>query len=123
MSENYGKGLMLDCEHGSLKRSCLICELQDNLKAATSEIERLKTENNFCLKTIEKDNVALATSIEMITALQEAGERYRIDFRNIMNELGVPQPDYPAPVSNAYKIAEEALSSEAGESKGEGGKQ
>jgi hypothetical protein len=30
---------------------------------------------------------------------------------SIKNELGVPQPEYPAPVANAVKIANEALQS------------
>jgi predicted nucleic acid-binding Zn-ribbon protein len=32
-------------------------------------------------------------------------------LRSIKNELGVPQPEYPAPVANAVKIADEALQS------------
>ena len=32
-------------------------------------------------------------------------------FRSIVNELGVPQPGYPARVANAVKIADEALQS------------
>lgn len=30
-------------------------------------------------------------------------------LRSIKNELGVPQPEYPAPVENAVKIADAAL--------------
>jgi hypothetical protein len=32
-------------------------------------------------------------------------------LRSIKNELGVPQPEYPAPVANAVKIADKALQS------------
>jgi hypothetical protein len=35
-------------------------------------------------------------------------------LRSIKNELGVPQPEYPAPVANAVKIAEQALSAMEG---------
>jgi seryl-tRNA synthetase len=38
-------------------------------------------------------------------------------LREIKNELGVPQPEYPAPVANAVRIAEQALAAvEGGES-------
>jgi hypothetical protein len=32
-------------------------------------------------------------------------------LQSIKNELGVPQPEYPAPVANAVKIANKALQS------------
>jgi len=35
--------------------------------------------------------------------------QYRSALERIMRELGVPQQDYPAPVENAYKIAEDTL--------------
>jgi hypothetical protein len=36
-------------------------------------------------------------------------EKLRDALRQIVDELGVPGPDYPAPVGNAYDIAQEAL--------------
>jgi hypothetical protein len=36
-------------------------------------------------------------------------------LRQIMNELGVPNSGYPAPVANAYEIAERAFSGETPE--------
>lgn len=33
-------------------------------------------------------------------------------IREMMNELGVPQPGYPAPIANAYRIGEKALAPE-----------
>jgi hypothetical protein len=36
-------------------------------------------------------------------------KKYREAFRDIMNELGVPGDEYPAPVANAYRIAERIL--------------
>jgi hypothetical protein len=47
---------------------------------------------------------ALATVTVQRDRLAEA-------LRSIKNELGVPQPEYPAPVANAVKIADEALQS------------
>jgi hypothetical protein len=36
-------------------------------------------------------------------------KKHRKAFRDIMNELGVPGDGYPAPVANAYRIAELTL--------------
>ena len=36
-------------------------------------------------------------------------KRYRFGFELIMNELGVPDKNYPAPVANAYQAARTAL--------------
>jgi hypothetical protein len=36
-------------------------------------------------------------------------ERLRDALRQIQRELGVPDETYPAPVANAYQIAQEAL--------------
>ena len=36
-------------------------------------------------------------------------QKYRGAFRDIMNELGEPQPATPAPVANAHEIAEAQL--------------
>jgi hypothetical protein len=60
--------------------------------------------------------------------LRDKAERYRLDanammmqrdrlaeaLRQIKSELGVPQPEYPAPVANAVKIADEALAAVEG---------
>jgi hypothetical protein len=43
-----------------------------------------------------------------ITA-EKQRDRLAEALRQIKSELGVPQPEYPAPVANAVKIADEAL--------------
>jgi hypothetical protein len=48
-----------------------------------------------------------AEAIEQRDRLAEA-------LREIKNELGVPQPEYPAPVANAVRIAEQALAAVEG---------
>jgi hypothetical protein len=48
---------------------------------------------------------------EQLTAVTEQRDRLAEALRSIKNELGVPQPEYPAPVANAVKIANEALQS------------
>jgi hypothetical protein len=46
--------------------------------------------------------------------LREQRDRLAEALREIKSELGVPQPEYPAPVANAFKIADEALSAVEG---------
>lgn len=48
-------------------------------------------------------------------ALKEENIRLRKAIRDITNNLGVPQPGYPAPVAEAYRIAELALMGEVDE--------
>ena len=42
---------------------------------------------------------------------REQRDRLAEALQNIKNELGVPQPEYPAPIANAVKISDEALQS------------
>jgi hypothetical protein len=46
-----------------------------------------------------------------LTAITEQRDMLAEALREIKNELGVPQPEYPAPVTNAVKIATTALQS------------
>ena len=41
--------------------------------------------------------------------LQAENARLRDALQSVMDNLGVPQPDYPAPVAHAYEIARAAL--------------
>lgn len=43
---------------------------------------------------------------------------YRVTLRQIMDELGVPDASYPAPVANAYGLAKCALEDAAGRQDG-----
>jgi len=47
---------------------------------------------------------------ELVTVTKQL-DRLAEALREIKSELGVPQPEYPAPVANAVKIAEQALQS------------
>jgi hypothetical protein len=49
-----------------------------------------------------------------LTAVTEQRDRLAVALRQIKSELGVPQPEYPAPVANAVKIADEALAAVEG---------
>jgi hypothetical protein len=46
--------------------------------------------------------------------MQEQRDRLAEALRGIKNELGVPQPEYPAPVANAVRIASQALTAVEG---------
>lgn len=45
---------------------------------------------------------------ERIQYLEKENKRLVEALQSIKNELGVPQPGYPAPVANAYEIADNA---------------
>ena len=49
--------------------------------------------------------------VDALDVVTEQRDRLADALRKIKNELGVPQPEYPAPVANAVKIADEALQS------------
>jgi acyl-CoA reductase-like NAD-dependent aldehyde dehydrogenase len=99
---------------------------------ASAQAEKEKWEQIACDKLIEvcmqieekkivteqRDRLAKAcdqySEDEILCKLQEITEqrdRLAEAMRSIKNELGVPQPEYPAPVANAVKIADEALQS------------
>lgn len=48
-------------------------------------------------------------------SLQSRLAKARDAMRNAMNEIGVPQPGYPAPVGNAYDILSRCLDEIGGE--------
>jgi len=50
-----------------------------------------------------------------LSKMREQRDRLAEALREIKNELGVPQPEYPAPVANAVRIADEALAAVKGE--------
>lgn len=41
-------------------------------------------------------------------------DKYRTALVKIMNELGMPQQNYPAPVANAWEVASDALGGTVG---------
>jgi hypothetical protein len=71
---------------------------------SVSENGRYKAEVIDIVRLSEKLESELTEVTKQRDALAEA-------LRSIKNELGVPQPEYPAPVANAVKIADEALQS------------
>jgi len=68
-------------------------------------------ERELTAVTEQRDAVTLRlgkTQERMIDAERQR-DRLAEALRSIKNELGVPQPEYPAPVANAVKIANQAL--------------
>jgi hypothetical protein len=51
---------------------------------------------------------------DQLAAERALADRLAEALREIKNELGVPQPEYPAPVANAARIADEALTAVKG---------
>jgi len=59
-----------------------------------------------------QDMICLAFDLEReLAEVTKQRDALAEALRSIKNELGVPQPEYPAPVANAVKIADEALKS------------
>jgi hypothetical protein len=81
---------------------------------ADVQVERIcNLENALATVTEQRDAVTLRlgkTQERMIDAERQR-DRLAEALLSIKNELGVPQPEYPAPVANAVKIANEALQS------------
>lgn len=104
-------------------------ELESRLAAsekAREDAERERDEARRCLNAIPnghpgcaKDHSArLAEWLECWICKEEAAEsraaRLLTAMREIRDELGVPQPGYPAPVANAARIARAAIAAEEG---------
>jgi hypothetical protein len=68
----------------------------------------LKTNLEISFRQTEQAVQDRAEEHKTITAQRD---RLAAALRSIKNELGVPQPEYPAPVANAVNIADEALQS------------
>jgi hypothetical protein len=79
------------------------------------EIERDLNEQCVLLGKSAERECALLAKIDRLecelTAVTEQRDMLAEALRGIKNELGVPQPEYPAPVANAVKIADAALQS------------
>jgi len=82
-----------------------ICGERDE---ARDEIKMLKTNLEISFRQTEQAVQDRAEEHKTITAQRD---RLAEALRSIKNELGVPQPEYPALVANAVKIADEALQS------------
>jgi hypothetical protein len=70
------------------------------------EMDQLSVLANYIIQKIpgepSEDEGAGSCAIRLM-------QDYRKALQDIMNELGVPQPGYAAPVANAYDIAKKAL--------------
>jgi len=71
-------------------------------------LELMLNQHKETLKSGDVYNNELAQKFEITL---EQRDRLAEALRSIKNELGVPQPEYPAPVANAVKIADEVLQS------------
>ena len=62
-------------------------------------------------RTRDNSGQIIASQAAENILLTEQRDRLAEALQNIKNELGVPQPEYPAPIANAVKISDEALQS------------
>jgi hypothetical protein len=109
-------------EHISITSMCKVLRAVTNRESALIVANReLQDEvNEQCLllgKSSERECV-LRGRLEQLQRKRDVDHaiatRLAEALRSIKNELGVPQPEYPAPVANAVKIAEQALSAMEG---------
>ena len=70
---------------------------------------KLERERDEARGQIEANHKAALVIERMVYEARDQRDRLADALRSIKNELGVPQPEYPAPVANAVKIADEAL--------------
>ena len=111
----------LDDKRQSLERELTaVTEQRDRLAKACDQYSE---DEILCkLQEITKQRDRLADQIEanhkgtlmlerMVYQLREQRDGLAEALVGIKNELGVPQPEYPAPVANAVYIATEALQS------------
>jgi hypothetical protein len=79
------------------------------------EIERDLNEQCVLLGKSAERECALLAKIDRLerelAAVTEQRDRLAKALESVKCELGVPQPEYPSPVANAYWIADEALQS------------
>jgi len=81
--------------------------------AAIMHIQCERFERELTAVTEQRDGLRSAVDYasDKLAAVTEQRDRLAEALREIKSELGVPQPEYPAPVANAVKIAEQALQS------------
>ena len=63
-------------------------------------------EYKMALRSADNHNHEMQAKLEIVT---EQRDKLAVALVGIKNELGVVQPEYPAPVANAVKIADAAL--------------
>ena len=102
-------------------RRTLLKNLGANLRHMMTEDWRNQDERNILgmaghwLEKLGNDDqldqtiLRLGETQERMIDAERQRDRLTETLRSIKNELGVPQPEYPAPVANAVKIADEAL--------------
>jgi hypothetical protein len=71
--------------------------------------ETLVAERDRLDDQLDQIILRLGETQERMIDAERQRDRLAEALRSIKNELGVPQPEYPAPVANAVKIADGAL--------------
>ena len=89
----------------------MIGDLAKALAEETTERENLERELTEALSDLEFRRDLFKLQEQQLNDVRAERDRLAEALRSVKCELGVPQPEYPSPVANAYWIADEALQS------------
>ena len=74
-------------------------------------LNKLERERDEALSDLEFRRDLFKLQEQQLNDVRAERDRLAEALRSVKCELGVPQPEYPSPVANAYWIADEALQS------------
>jgi hypothetical protein len=114
------------CRHGSLMRSCQICDLESQLAEVTAERDRLKNHKGYChchdaIEEAAREISRLKAEMKTLSCpicgsdvdgnnWKQKAERYKKALNDILDYGKAIQPNPVHPVTfNACCIAQEAL--------------
>jgi len=87
----------------------MLAEYKQVLESGDTHNNKLAQKLEMAREQRDAITLILGRTQERMTDAERQRDRLIDALRRIKSELGVPQPEYPAPVANAVKIADEAL--------------
>jgi hypothetical protein len=111
MVKRYDAGLLSDYGGGNVEwwQDYLRAEIERCNDHWEAEYDDLEEKIRWAAKEKELLELEIQQNGDFIKLLEEKVQRLEGALREIANELGVPQPGYPAPVANAARIALKGL--------------
>jgi len=93
----------------------VICESWSSSVSSFPEMTEFARQLERELTAVTEQRDGLRSGIDyasdQLSKVTKQRDRLAEALRSIKNELGIPQPEYPTPVANAVKIADEAIQS------------
>ena len=86
-------------------------EIRQDLLVRSEVAKKLERERDEARFDLDFRRELFKLQSNTLKSITKQRDRLAEALRSIKNELGVPQPEYPSPVANAVKIANEALQS------------